>query len=126
MSSPPYRDTTDPPSSGDSAFFYLGSGIRTTADFFNAARSTFPLNPPLQSDHVWDALSDSLWSGLDDLSAKEITIVWSGANVMKDYDPRGYELATSTLNDVSKQLGSPEYTCSRPKTVIISIDGVRQ
>ena len=55
--------------------FRLPSNIWTKASFFNAVRRTLPLDPPLHSNRVWDALSDSFWSGLDELDDERIVIV---------------------------------------------------
>jgi hypothetical protein len=44
--------------------------------FFEAMKALLPLDPPLVGNRSWDALSDSLWSGLDQLAADNIAIVW--------------------------------------------------
>lgn len=52
----------------------LPDGVASKGQFFDAIRSTCPLDPPLHSNRSWDALSDSLWSGLDEVEEEEVAI----------------------------------------------------
>ena len=44
--------------------FLLPDGIKDRRTFFDGVRQVLPLDPPVVGHHSWDALSDSLWSGL--------------------------------------------------------------
>lgn len=45
----------------------LPRGISDRSSFFRGMKATCPLDPPIIRNDVWDALSDSLWNGLDGL-----------------------------------------------------------
>jgi hypothetical protein len=94
------------------------SGIRDRDDFFNAVRETLPLDPPLVSNRSWDALSDSLWGGLDALSAGHVVIVWANSDVMARAAPVDYETALEILTDIADTLAERDFT-DRPKEVSI-------
>ena len=88
--------------------FELPSGIRSKADFCQVMRETFPLDPPLHTDH-WDALSDSLWSAIDSLNKERVCIVWRSPDEMRRAAPQDYEIAVEVLSDVAETLGRPEF-----------------
>src|SRR5208282_6398864 len=50
--------------SGYTTFMLPEKGIVDRVSFFEAVRTTLPLDPPLVGSRSWDALSDSLWEGL--------------------------------------------------------------
>jgi Barstar (barnase inhibitor) len=100
--------------------FRLPAGIRDKAQFFDAVRSTLPLDPPLSSTRmVWDALSDSLWSGLDDLPQMPLVIHWPEAWTMRETDPDNFGIATEVLRDLPASLSSEKYTVGKPRSVLI-------
>ena len=59
--------------------FLLPRGIKHKRTFFEGIRKSLPLDPPVVGDHSWDALSDSLWNGLDGVDANAIAIIWPGS-----------------------------------------------
>ncbi len=72
--------------------------------FFTAVRNALPLDPPLASSRSWDALSDSLWEGLETLDASRVVILWPDAYRMKARAPSDYEIAVSVLDQVANSL----------------------
>jgi hypothetical protein len=55
-----------------------------------------PLDPPVRTDN-WDALLDSLVSGIAETSDEAFAIIWLGSRSMADTDPRGYQDARGVL-----------------------------
>ena len=58
--------------------FLLPSGSTDRRSFFDGVRQVLPLDPPVVSHHSWDALSDSLWSGLHDVDDCNIATILAG------------------------------------------------
>jgi hypothetical protein len=104
---------------GLTAYVLPSSGVVSREKFFDAVRATLPLDPPLVSSRSWDALSDSLWSGLDMIEAGRIVIVWPNSTDMRRAAVADYELASSILADVAAALADPKATCGKPKEVTI-------
>jgi RNAse (barnase) inhibitor barstar len=103
----------------NAAIFLLNASISTKRDFFRAISQKIQLDPPLGDGLRWDALSDSLWNGLDLLESSKVLIVWPNASLMKTDSPEEFSIATSVLSDVAASLGTKEDTCDEPKEVMI-------
>ena len=106
--------------------FTLPSGIASKEDFFDVARSVFPLNPPLARDHDnWDALRDSVWGGLDDLDATHVVVIWPDPWMLADLDPEAGAIAAEILSELPA-LADAELTDGQPKavTTILGTPGV--
>jgi hypothetical protein len=99
--------------------FRLPTGIVTREDFFEGVRRTLPLDPAVHGNRSWDALSDSLWSGLDELQDERILIVWPDASRMKASDREEFGIATSVLADLCTSLADAEATVGAPKQVLV-------
>ena len=95
-----------------------GDKVVDCASFFDAVRASLPLNPPILSSDNWDALSDSIWNGLDELNTGRVLIVWSDSDHMKD-SPEDFQMALYVLEDVIEGLASPEFTQGKPKDVTV-------
>lgn len=99
--------------------FRLPSNIWTRAGFFKAVRRTLPLDPPLHSNTSWDALSDSLLSGLDELNDERIVIVWPNSWVLAICNPWAYGIACDVLSTASAHSADAELTSGTVKDVLI-------
>lgn len=99
--------------------FYLPKRISSKDEFFDAVRSVLPLDPPLQSNRSWDALEDSVWSGLYDLNAEKIVIVWPDFSVMADNDPEEAKAARGVFESISKTISDNTVTVGNPKTLLV-------
>lgn len=108
---------------GFTAFVLPARGIVDRESFFNAVRSTFPLDPPLVGAHSWDALSDSLWEGLYAHGARHVAILWPGARVMANAAPSDFDTALDVLTDVANLLADRRATLDNPKQVVILVEG---
>jgi len=97
------------------------TGIVDRASFFDALRATLPLDPPIQSARSWDALSDSLWGGLDALDADHVLIVWPNAAAMIPASRMEYDQALTVLADVATMLADPKVMKGKPKQVSIIV-----
>jgi hypothetical protein len=95
--------------------FRLPSSLASRDEFFEGIRQSLPLDPPLQSNRSWDALSDSLWSGLDNLKERKIVIVWPDASRMKALAPEAFSIATSVLMDLISTLADEKTTLGNTK-----------
>jgi len=95
----------------------VGTGNR--AAFFDAVRRDLPLDPPLLGSESWDALSDSVWGGLDLLESSVIVILWRGAADFRTAAPDEFGMAVTVLQDLTESLASWEYTDGQPKRVCI-------
>jgi hypothetical protein len=97
--------------------FRLPSSLASKDEFFEGIRQSLPLDPPLQSNRSWDALSDSLWSGLDNLKERKIVIVWPDASRMKALAPEAFSIATSILMDLITTLADEKTTLGNTKNL---------
>src|SRR5262249_33474691 len=61
-------------------------GVRDAWSLFEAVRQRIPLDPPVYSIN-WDALEDSMWSGIDALEVARVVIVWPQSRVMAQAAP---------------------------------------
>lgn len=84
--------------------FEFPDGIFSKDTFFNGVRATLPLDPPLTSNHSWDALNDSLWSGLELLPEEKLLIIWRTANKMRTHDIHNFKIACNILEDLPKSI----------------------
>jgi Barstar (barnase inhibitor) len=106
---------------GYATYVLPADGIIDRASFFNAARATFPLDPPLKGSSSWDALSDSLWEGLYTQPARRIVILWPGARAMANSAPADFETAVNVLDDIANALSDPGATIGDPKEVAVLV-----
>ena len=58
------------------AFVLDGTQITDRESFFTVVRRIVPLDPPVYRNCVWDALSDSLFGGIDLIEADKVAILW--------------------------------------------------
>ena len=106
-------------SSGAAVFDLVTAGGSIRQAFFDAVGGALPLDPPLVGSRSWDALSDSVWGGLDSLDTRAIVITWRDASTFKDVAPWEFEIASSILHDLVKRLASWEATYGEPKQVSV-------
>ncbi|MFF0476527.1 barstar family protein [Streptomyces sp. NPDC004284] len=101
--------------------FTLSTAGRTDKEaFFRAVQEALPLDPPLGPHMVWDALSDSVWSGLHELDSPRVVIVWPDARPVADAEG-DFRIALDTLRDLVTTLAEARHTCGRPTQVSVSI-----
>ncbi len=93
-------------------------GASTRADFFDAVRASLPLDPPLVGSKSWDALSDSLWGGIDGVDTSIVLITWTGAADLQRASPDDFDTAMAVLRDLTSSLGNWEDTAGEPKWCI--------
>ncbi|WP_174970177.1 barstar family protein [Burkholderia lata] len=104
---------------GDWLVIFLPIEIASENQFYDAIRSTCPLDPPLYSNRSWDALADSMWSGLDELEQEKIVIFWPNSDRMKAAEPEAFAIATDILTDLCTSLTDPNVTASGTKTPLV-------
>lgn len=109
---------TEAQAQGGTVYFINGSGVVDRDSFFDAVRSTLPVDPPIKSNYSWDALSDSVWSGLDGLETSRILIVWLDSDRLEK-SSEDFEMAINVLRDITETLASPKLTQGKPKEVTV-------
>ncbi|MFT4113558.1 barstar family protein [Silvibacterium sp.] len=97
----------------------LPSRISTREDFFNAVRDTLPLDPALSGNRSWDALADSLWSGLYMTPQEKILIVWPESTSMRNRFPADFAIACEILSDLPLSLSDKELPDDRKKRLVV-------
>lgn len=101
--------------------YVLPRGMASRESFFDAVRRGLPLDPPLEGSRSWDALSDSLWGGIDGLESDRVVIIWREAAAMTAA-PEELDIALKVLADVAASLADPSMTNGRPKDVSVYIE----
>lgn len=99
--------------------FLLPKDINSRTEFFKAVKNNLPLDPILHSDNNWDALSDSLWSGLEELMEKRIIILWPNARKLKLSDNDAFLKASEILNEIAVSLNDEDAIAGNTKEVKI-------
>ena len=97
----------------------LSEKIASKNQFFDTVRDNCPLDPPLQSNRSWDALADSLWSGLDEVDNERIVIFWPDSDRMVAAEPDAYAIATDIFEDLCASLADSNVTASRAKILLV-------
>lgn len=87
--------------------------------FFEAVRQNLPLDPPVRHNRIWDALADSLWSGIDGVQAECVVILWQNAFQWKRLEPEDFAIASTILQDLCESLGDPATTAGSPKKLAV-------
>jgi hypothetical protein len=86
------------------AVFTLPAGIASGEDFFDAARTVFPLEPPLgRESESWDELSESL-RGLSGLGV--VVVIWPDPWLLEDFDPETGRAAVELLSGLGADSAS--------------------
>lgn len=102
----------------------IPKGVVDKRSFFAAVRDSLPFDPPLESQILsWDALEDSLWSGLCALEETNLAIVWSDAGEMRSCCSAEFEVAKSTLESIATTLAQPQHTRYSVKHLVIVLGG---
>lgn len=96
-------------------------GVRDRDSFFAAVRQRFPLDPPVVSSYSWEALQDSLWSGLDELECARVVIVWPQSRVLAAAAPRDFASVLDMWKSLAEQLHDADATVGRPKEVCVVV-----
>ncbi|WP_327191389.1 barstar family protein [Streptomyces xinghaiensis] len=94
------------------------SGIKA---FFDAARRTLPLDPPLAGSRSWDALADSLWEGIHALERDRVVLLWPDAASFAEASPEEFRTAVNVLTDVAELLSDDKATTRRPTDLCVYI-----
>lgn len=99
--------------------FRLPPSISSKSEFFKGACQELPLDPPLRSNQSWDALADSLWSGLNGCPERKILIVWSEASMMEAEAPEDFAIAMDILQELPELLANTDITAGGTKDLIV-------
>jgi hypothetical protein len=98
----------------------LRTGIHDRQSFFESVAASVPLDPPLEMHGdrlVWDALSDSVFGGLDEL-APRVVIMWPNSSQLAATEPAEYETAVDVLTQVAETLADRAMTDGQPTRLV--------
>lgn len=110
--------------SSETRVFALARRARDKKSLFNAIRGAVPLDPALVHEQdSWDALEDSLWSGLYSIEELMVFVVWSDASEMLRASSADFETAVAILEEVARTLGDPKVTNGPTKAVAFILGG---
>jgi hypothetical protein len=90
----------------------------TVEELFQALKAQVPMDPPIGGTVNWDALSDSLWAGLDGI-ATPVALAWKDAWKLKRHDPQSFQTAEEILRTICTHLSSGSYGARRKSVQII-------
>ena len=93
--------------------------ISSRADFVRVIKEHLPLNPPIVLG-VWEAINDSLFNGIADLSERKIAIVWKDAHKLMDAEDEEFAIAINVLISVVEDL---KRECEKTLRVYLVDDG---
>lgn len=99
--------------------FHLPGEMTSKDTFFDGVRQRLPLDPPLHSNTSWEALADSVWTGLDGLKDDGIVIVWRDSGCMATCAPEDFCMAFDILNELPCTLDDVTLTLNNPKKVVV-------
>ncbi|WP_175481862.1 barstar family protein [Marinobacter zhejiangensis] len=77
-----------------------GKGIVSKENIIDAIRANFPLDPPVES-YNWDAISDSLWEGMDSKYRDTVVVIKGGLDFLKRNDFESYKVVMDIFSDIS-------------------------
>ncbi|WP_030544111.1 barstar family protein [Streptomyces albus] len=89
--------------------------------FFDAARRTLPLDPPVVGSRSWDALADSLWEGVHALERGRVVVLWPDAASFAEASPEDFRTAVDVLSDVAESLSDERAAVGRPTEFCVYI-----
>ena len=101
--------------------YALPAGADDGEGFIRAAAAVLPLDPPLHAMKSWDALSDSLWGGLDRAGDSKVAIAWADAGRLRERSPGDFAIAVEVLADLVDSLGDPDATAGRPVQLAVLV-----
>ena len=90
----------------DARTYVLDQTVAGVEGLFRAVKIALPLDPPLPGERDWEALADSLWSGLDALGEVDVRIVWQNARASMPIES-DFDLAVNVMLDVARSLSEP-------------------
>lgn len=102
----------------DDGFYVIEFECRgSVIELFREFKQKLPLDPPISGNVNWDAFTDSLWSGINDLENDLVALVWRDAWKLRQADNPSFEIAQEVLSTVACQLTAGAYGASRRKVV---------
>ncbi len=100
-----------------------GSRIEDAQTFFQIAKKVLPLDPPISGRVNWDALSDSMWGGVDRLGEPRVAYVWTNVERMLDRGLYDLLMASSCFQDVAVSVHDPQHGISTVVDLLVFLVG---
>jgi hypothetical protein len=80
-----------------------------------------PMDPPITSGRIWDAVEDSLWGGLFGLEEDKIVILLTGSASFAHDEPNEFATMLDVLRCVARELADASCTHDHPKMVCVYV-----
>jgi hypothetical protein len=100
-----------------------GTDVKDARSFFKKIVNVFPQDPPLSGKCNWDAFTDSLWGGLDELAQERVAFIWTRVEKMFEFGIPDLFTAIECFKDVASSVSNPEYGISKPVELYIFLVG---
>ncbi len=108
---------------GFNIFELDGDNVKDAKSFFKKIVNVFPQDPPLSGKCNWDAFTDSLWGGLDELAQERVAFIWTKVEEMFEYGIPDLFIALDCLKELASSVSNPGYGISKPVQLLIFLVG---
>lgn len=100
-----------------------GEDIVDAESFFKKIVRVVPQDPPLSGKCNWDAFTDSLWGGLDELAEENVAFIWTKAENMFEHGIPDLFTALDCFKELALSVANQEYGISKPVRLLIFLVG---
>lgn len=100
-----------------------GVGVVDGATFLARAAEVLPLDPPLASRDNWDAFSDSVWGGLEQLAKERVALIWTSVEEMLKRGLQDLLISVTCLQQVAAEVATARYGISHPVVFVVFLAG---
>lgn len=98
---------------GAHILYLHGDNIHDAASFLRQVERELPMPPELEP-HNWDAFADCLWSGLAEIAAAHVAVLWTEADRMLHGGLPDLLTAVSCFEQTARSVGTTEYGFPHP------------
>jgi hypothetical protein len=100
-----------------------GEEIHDTGSLFQQIAASFPQDPPLSGNCNWDALTDSLFGGLDQLGEARVAFIWTHSDNMLHSGLDDLLTAVICFDQVASLVATTEASLSEPVNLLVFLIG---
>lgn len=100
-----------------------GENVKDAKSFFKEIVNVFPQDPPLSGQCNWDAFTDSLWGGLDEIAQERVAFIWTKVEEMFEYGIPDLFTALDCFKELASSVSNLEYGISKPVKLLIFLVG---
>lgn len=100
-----------------------GDNVKDAKSFFKKIVNVFPQDPPLSGKCNWDAFTDSLWGGLDEIAQERVAFIWTRVEEMFEYGIPDLFTALDCFKELGSSVSNQDYGISKPVQLLIFLVG---